>query len=64
MDKAITEIRGVRRAPGVADITLPGERERLLRAERRQSGVPLARGTVAGLRQVAEELGIEFDLDG
>ncbi|MAG95162.1 MAG: Ldh family oxidoreductase [Alphaproteobacteria bacterium] len=59
MDKAITEIRGVRRAPGVAGITLPGERERLLRTERRQNGVPLARGTVAGLRQVAAELGIE-----
>ena len=61
MDKAIAEVRGVRRAPGVERIYLPGERERLLRAERRRSGLPLARGTVAGLRQVAAELGIEFE---
>jgi LDH2 family malate/lactate/ureidoglycolate dehydrogenase len=60
MDKAINEVRGVRRAPGVARITLPGERERLLRTERRQSGLPLARGTVAGLRRVAADLSIDF----
>ncbi|HJM51339.1 MAG TPA: Ldh family oxidoreductase [Alphaproteobacteria bacterium] len=59
MQKAIKEIRGLRRAPGVERIYLPGERERLLRAERRQSGVPLARGTVAGLRRVADELGVD-----
>jgi LDH2 family malate/lactate/ureidoglycolate dehydrogenase len=64
MDKAINEIRGARRAPGIERIYVPGERERLLRAERLTCGVPLARGTVAGLRQVAAELEIEFEAEG
>jgi LDH2 family malate/lactate/ureidoglycolate dehydrogenase len=61
MDKAIREVRGVRRAPGVERIYLPGERERLSAAERRRDGVPLAASVLAELQELGGRYGIPLD---
>ena len=58
MDRGIREIKDVKKAPGVNEIFLPGEREYLTLIERRRSGIPLAIGTVDEL----EELSSEFDV--
>jgi len=63
MDKAIREVRGVRRAPGVERIYLPGERERLLKAERQRAGIPLGAAVLAELDAVGERYGIKLDRD-
>jgi LDH2 family malate/lactate/ureidoglycolate dehydrogenase len=61
MDKAIREVRGVRRAPGVERIYLPGERERLSAAVRRRDGVPLAASVLADLQELGRRYGIPLD---
>jgi LDH2 family malate/lactate/ureidoglycolate dehydrogenase len=62
MDKGIREIKGVKKAPGVTEIFLPGEREYRTLLERRKSGIPLAVGTVAELQQVSKEFGVPLRL--
>ena len=61
MDQAIREVRGVRRAPGVERIYLPGERERLLLAERRRTGIPLAASIAAELDAVGARYGVALE---
>ena len=56
--RAIADIRGARRAPGVERIYLPGEREHLARAARRAGGIPLGPALVDEL--VA--LGARYDV--
>jgi LDH2 family malate/lactate/ureidoglycolate dehydrogenase len=61
MDKAIREVRSVRRAPGVERIYLPGERERLLMAERQRTGIPLATAILAELDAVGARYGVALE---
>jgi LDH2 family malate/lactate/ureidoglycolate dehydrogenase len=58
MDKAIREIRGVPRAPGVERIYLPGEREQILSEAHSKSGVPIKRSVWAELLQAGRSLGV------
>jgi LDH2 family malate/lactate/ureidoglycolate dehydrogenase len=60
MDKAVREVRGVKRAPGVERIYLPGEREYLLLEERRRSGIPVGAGVFGELQVLGREYGIEL----
>ena len=57
--KAGAEVRGVRRAPGVERIHLPGEREALLAARRRQEGIPMGIETWRELAALAAPAGLE-----
>jgi LDH2 family malate/lactate/ureidoglycolate dehydrogenase len=60
MDKAIREIRSVKRAPGVERIYLPGERECLLADERRRSGIPLPSAVLVELRDLGGQFGMKL----
>jgi LDH2 family malate/lactate/ureidoglycolate dehydrogenase len=61
MDKAIGEIRQARRAPGVDRIYLPGEREHLWLAERRQNGIPIGQGVLSELNEVGGRYGLRLE---
>jgi LDH2 family malate/lactate/ureidoglycolate dehydrogenase len=58
--KAINDIKNVKKAPGVEEIYLPGEREYLLLQERRRNGVPLSRGVFEDLRKIGSRFGVEL----
>ncbi len=58
MDKAIAEVRGVKRAAGVGRIYLPGEREHLSFHACRRAGIPIASGVYDEL----VELGRAYDV--
>jgi LDH2 family malate/lactate/ureidoglycolate dehydrogenase len=60
MDKAVREVRGVKHAPGVERIYLPGEREFLLLEERRKHGIPIGAGVFGELQALGREYGIEL----
>ena len=62
MDKSIRDLKGVRKAPGVAEITLPGEIEARAMVERLKTGIPLAIGTIKELQQLAKEFGMTLPL--
>ncbi|HEY4408423.1 MAG TPA: Ldh family oxidoreductase [Acidimicrobiia bacterium] len=55
-DELVARLRGAERAEGVERVWLPGEREWELAEERRSSGLPVARATLAALDAVAGEL--------
>jgi LDH2 family malate/lactate/ureidoglycolate dehydrogenase len=61
MEKAIGEIRQARRAPGVDRIYLPGEREHLWLAERRQNGIPIGQGVLNELNEVGGRYGLRLE---
>jgi uncharacterized oxidoreductase len=57
--RSLTEsVRSCPRAPGVDEITLPGDPERRHRAERERAGVPLDDGTWKQLTELAARLGV------
>ncbi len=58
MDKAIQEVRGVRRADGVDRVFLPGEREAIAMAKRRLAGIPVGAGVLAELRTLGAQYGV------
>lgn len=58
MGKAIADLSGVRKAPGVERIDMPGEREHRARIEHRRSGIPLTPGVVAELDEVGRRYGV------
>lgn len=60
MDKAIEDMRGARKAPGVERIYLPGEREHITLLARRKAGIPLGAGLLQELQEVGDDLGIPF----
>ncbi len=60
MDKGIRDIKNVKKAPGVDEIFLPGEREYRTLIERRRSGIPLAIGTVDELEELSSEFRVPF----
>lgn len=60
MDKAISDMRGAKKASGVDRIYLPGEREHLSLVERTRAGIPLGKGLIAELREVGSQMNIPF----
>ncbi|MFC4170334.1 Ldh family oxidoreductase [Teichococcus aestuarii] len=58
METAAAELRGARKAPGVARIHLPGEREALLRQARLAEGVPVAAAVMEELVALGLRLGV------
>ena len=52
-------VRSARPAPGHSAVLLPGDKERVLRAERERSGIPLAAGTWRGLVELGQGLGVD-----
>ena len=58
MSKAIGDIRGTKKAPGVDQIYLPGERERLALVERRSRGIPLNAAVYDELSQLGAKYGV------
>jgi LDH2 family malate/lactate/ureidoglycolate dehydrogenase len=61
MDKAVREMRGVKHAPGVKRIYVPGEREYLLLEERRRHGIPIGAGVLGELRALGREYGLRLE---
>ena len=59
MTKAAVDIKGVRRAPGVDAIHLPGEREARLARRRREEGLPLGAETWRDLVALGASAGID-----
>jgi LDH2 family malate/lactate/ureidoglycolate dehydrogenase len=62
MDKAIGEMRNARRAPGVERIYLPGEREEISLAHRRQHGIPIGVAVLADLRELGARYGVQLEV--
>jgi LDH2 family malate/lactate/ureidoglycolate dehydrogenase len=62
MDQGIRDIKGVKKAPGVTEIFLPGEREYRTLVERRKSGIPLAIGTIEELQGLSAKYGVPLRL--
>jgi LDH2 family malate/lactate/ureidoglycolate dehydrogenase len=60
MARAIADIRGAKKAPGVERIYLPGEREYLTMSARNTAGIPLGRSLVAELQALGEQYGVRF----
>ena len=60
MSKAIGDIRGTKKAPGVDRIYLPGERERLALVERRSRGIPLNAAVYDELNQLGAKYGVSL----
>lgn len=58
IDKAVGDVTGVRRSPGVERIFLPGEREALTMASRRRHGVPVPTEVAKDLAAVGKANGV------
>jgi len=58
MDKAAADIRGVRRAPGVEQVWLPGHREASLARERSAHGIPVGQETWRELSDLGRAHGV------
>jgi LDH2 family malate/lactate/ureidoglycolate dehydrogenase len=58
MDALIDLVKAVRPAEGVERILVPGEPERLKAAQYRNEGIPIAEDVLAGLDELAAELGV------
>lgn len=61
VDKAIRQIHGCRKAPGVERIYTPGEIEHHRAQDYGLNGIPLNDVTLADLRQTAQKLGVAAD---
>ena len=62
VDATFEAYENLPRLPGVGRITIPGPYEDEIVKDRKANGVPLEPKTVQDLKELAEELGIEFDL--
>jgi len=60
MSKAVADIQGTKRAPGVERIYLPGEREHLALVERRRSGIPLNAAVFDELNELGAKYGLRL----
>ncbi|MBO4946605.1 MAG: Ldh family oxidoreductase [Lachnospiraceae bacterium] len=58
MDEMIEEIKGCKKAPGVEEILLPGEREFKNREKHRAEGIPLTENTYRNLVEVGKRYGL------
>ncbi|MEE3258742.1 MAG: Ldh family oxidoreductase [Candidatus Latescibacterota bacterium] len=59
VDRAIEEVHGCRKAPGVERVYAPGEKEFLCREVYGREGVPLNEVTLAGIGEAAREVGVD-----
>jgi LDH2 family malate/lactate/ureidoglycolate dehydrogenase len=59
VDDLIRRLKAGRKAPGAANILMPGEKEELSRRERLEKGIPLSAGVLAEANQVASEMGFQ-----
>ena len=57
--ECLTELRDCPPADGFDKVEIPGERERQLKAQRLETGIPMAPNTVSALKQAAGEQGLE-----
>ena len=57
-EACLAEMRACPPAPGFSRVEVPGERERALRAERLEHGVPLPPATIAAIDAAAAALGL------
>jgi LDH2 family malate/lactate/ureidoglycolate dehydrogenase len=60
--KAIADVRGARKAPGVDRIYLPGEREYLFSLKRRRDGIPLGPALARELQDLGREHGLTLEV--
>ena len=58
MDNWISRFRSAAPAPGFTEVLIPGDPERIIAAERSQSGIPVHEEVEKDLRQIAAQLGI------
>jgi L-2-hydroxycarboxylate dehydrogenase (NAD+) len=63
MDAFIQRVKSSAKAEAQSRIFIHGEKEFEMAESRRQEGIPLGPKVVASLREIADELGMEFDLD-
>ena len=63
VDDLVDGVKGLPAADGVDEILVPGEPEDRMRAERERAGIPLPEGTLRGLQEVSQRLGIEMPAD-
>jgi LDH2 family malate/lactate/ureidoglycolate dehydrogenase len=61
MEKAVSEIHAVKRAPGVERVYLPGEREEISAANFRKSGIPIGLGVLKELNEMGARYGLRLD---
>jgi LDH2 family malate/lactate/ureidoglycolate dehydrogenase len=61
MSKAIADLHGTKKAPGVERIYLPGEREHLALINRRRNGIPLNAAVFDELRELGERHGLAME---
>ena len=62
MDRMIQEYRTLPKAPDVDRIYLSGEIEQDIERKRKQDGIPLHPVVISSLKELAEELGVEYNL--
>jgi len=62
MDELVRAHRSLTKAPGVERLYTPGEIEQEIEKRRKSEGIPLHPSVVASLKQLAQELGIEYNL--
>ncbi|MBN1856914.1 MAG: Ldh family oxidoreductase [Dehalococcoidia bacterium] len=60
IDSLIDHLKELPRADGFDEILMPGEREERCYAQRVKDGIPVPPATIAGLKKVADDTGIEF----
>jgi LDH2 family malate/lactate/ureidoglycolate dehydrogenase len=63
IDAAIDQIKAGRRRGGISEILIPGERSHRQAEENRRNGIPLDEAAVRELRQLCQELGVEYTLE-
>jgi LDH2 family malate/lactate/ureidoglycolate dehydrogenase len=62
MDRFIRELKGAERAEGEDRIYVHGEKEFEQADRRAQEGIPLGAKVEASLKQIAADLGVEYNL--
>ncbi len=62
MDDMIRYYRNLPKAPGIDRIYVSGEIEQEIETKRRAEGIPLHPAVIESLKDIAGELGVEFDL--
>src|SRR5580704_12162439 len=63
LDKAIDDIKGCRKRPGVAEIFVPGERSHHKAQQNRAQGISLDEATQKELKILCQELGVAYTLE-
>ncbi len=62
MDELLEDLRNTPAAPGYDHVLYAGMQERATEAERRMKGIPLHTSTIGEFKEMARELGVEYDL--